>query len=342
MTGTGRTVGIVGLGLIGGSLAQDLVARGVHVVATTRSHATRVDAADAGITVVDAVADVVGEADLVVVAVALDALPETLAAVAAALPEGSPHPTITDVGSVKAPPVARAEALFDDPSVFVPGHPMAGTELSGWAAADPRLFAGRRWALGIDAPVALGRWAEVAALALAVGSEVVPVGVVAHDAAVALVSHLPYAVAATAAALLDADPDAALARSLAAGSFADLTRVAGGHPTLGADMARANRTAVAARLGQMGDGLHDLAAQLEDGADGAGAGAVEARFDAGRAGRAALDAAGAAATEPRLVRLDREGLRALGERGGRVTAVGSAAPDAEVIEVTVVEPVPEP
>ena len=335
MTGTEHTVGIVGLGLVGGSLARALLARDVAVVATTRSAATRSAAADAGVTVVDDVAQVVGEADVVVLAVPLPVLGDALAAVASALPEGPRRPTVTDVGSVKAPIAARAAELLDDPSAFVPGHPMAGTEHQGWDAADPTLFHARRWALVADVPVGLGRWAAVAGLATAVGAEVVPVQAEAHDAAVALVSHLPYALAAAAASMVEADPDAALARSLAAGSFRDLTRVAGGHPSLGAEMALANRRDLSARLTQLGAHLRDLADRLE-GAGGRDAAGVEAFFAAGRVGRQALDRSSDGTAHP--VRLDREGLLALGRRGGRVVAVAATPIEAEAIEVTVIDP----
>lgn len=338
MTGTGRTVGIVGLGLIGGSLAQALLARDVQVVATTRSEATRIDAADAGVTVVDDVAAVVGEADLVVLAVPLSVLTAHLVEADGALPAGARCPTITDVGSVKGTIVAAARDLHE-PSAFVPGHPMAGTEHAGWEAADPQLFEGRRWALALDEPVAPFRWAEVAALATAVGSEVVPVESSSHDAAVALVSHLPYAVAAAAAALLDGDPDADLARTLAAGSFRDLTRVAGGHPSLGTEMATANGDALRARLGQLADRLRSLADDLGPGSDPA-ADAVDAFFQAGRQGRTALDRTAAAAPSPSMVRLDRAELLALGRRGGRVTAVRPPTPEAAVLDVTVIDPGP--
>ncbi len=343
MTGTGRTVGVVGLGLVGGSLAQALLARDVQVVATTRSPATRADAADAGITVVDDVAAVVGEADLVVLATPLPVLEAHLGEVAAVRPADGSGPTVTDVGSVKAPLAAAARRLAD-PGAVVPGHPMAGTERVGWAAADPRLFEGRRWALVVEEPVDLSRWADVAALATAVGSEVVPVEAGAHDAAVALVSHLPYVLAATAAALLDADPDTGLARSLAAGSFADLTRVAGGHPSLGAEMATANAAALAPRLEATAARLQALAATLAAASAGSGdpsgsptAAEVAAAFAAGHAGRSALDRAGSARPDRTTARLDRAGLVALGRRGGTVTAVHPAAPGAEELEVSVVD-----
>lgn len=333
MTGTGRTVGIVGLGLVGGSLAQALVARGVAVVATTRSAAARGQAAEAGLTVLDDVTAVAHEADLVILAVPLSAMEAHLGAVGDALPSGPQAPTVTDVGSVMGPVSVSAARCLPDPSVFVAGHPMAGTEGSGWGAADPRLFEGRRWALAVDEPAALGRWAEVADLALAAGSEVVPVEASTHDATVALVSHLPYAVATLVAGRLTTGPTAGLARSLAAGSLTDLTRVAGGHGTLGAEMARANAEALGPQLEALAGGLRDLAARLEG--DGEGVNEV---FTVGRHGRRSLDEARSAELEPVEVSLGRSELVALGRRGGRVVAAAPAALDAEELDVVVLDP----
>jgi prephenate dehydrogenase len=208
---------------------------------------------------------------------------------------------------------------------------MAGNEGSGWSSATPDLFDGRTWALGVEADVPLTRWAAVAGVALAVGSQVVPLDAQEHDDAVALVSHLPYALAALAAGAVDDEPHPALARSLAAGSFASLTRVAGGHATLGAAMAVGNRAAVARRARTFAAGLERLADALESDADADAD--VEAVFAAGLRAHAVL---GAASGAPRRAELDREGLLALGRVGGRVVAVHDAGPD--TVEVDLVTP----
>src|SRR4051812_23717262 len=171
-------VGVLGLGHIGGSLA--LAAPG-RCVAWSRSAETRDAARAAGVDVLDSVADVVGAADLVVLAAALPALPAVLDEVAAAVAELDVAPTITDVGSVKAPIAAHAAAVLPDPSTFVPGHPLAGTGRSGWWGADAGLFAGTTWALSIDEPVDLDRWWQLAAWLCDLGVEVVPVGNDEHD-----------------------------------------------------------------------------------------------------------------------------------------------------------------
>ena len=330
-------VGVVGLGLIGGSLARAVVERGGHAVATTRSSEVRRSAAAAGITVVDDISAVVEGADLVVLAVPLPALDGALSAVADALKDASEEtgPTVTDVGSVKAPIAAfGAERLG---ARFVPGHPMAGTEHAGWEATDPDLFEGRRWALVAEEPVALDRWATAAGIAVAVGADVVPVTSTEHDSAVGLVSHLPYALAAAVAAMLDSDPRAGLARALAAGSFADLTRVAAGHPTLGAEMAAANHHALAERLDQLATALEGLAHGLSQ-SDGPAHLDIEAVFAAGRAGRLRLDAARSASVQAAARTLDRDELLELGHRGGWVSSADATRPGSELVSVRACDP----
>lgn len=323
-------VGVVGLGLIGGSLARALVDRGREVVAATRAPATRADAARLGIAVVDGPEEVAPAVDVVVVATPLPVLADTLAAVGGALGTSAASPTVTDVGSVKVPIAAAAGRSLPDPSVFVPGHPMAGTERAGWEAGSADLFVGARWALAVEHPVDLVRWAAVASVALEVGATVVPVDSGEHDAAVARISHLPYVLAAAGAALVEGE-GAALARTLAAGSFADLTRVAGGNPDLGADMARANRAALAPEVSDLARRLAALGAALEAGDDEV----LATAFALGRRGRDALGLAGAGGGT-RTLRADRDQLLAVGRRGGWVTAVGPVT--STHVEVTVVEP----
>lgn len=310
-------VGIVGLGLIGGSLARALVDRGVRVVATSRNAEAQAGARAVGVEVVDDVAALAASgATVLVAATALAHLPATVAELgAAAGPDG---PTVTDVGSVKAPIAALADAV----PTLVPGHPMAGTEHSGWDAGRADLFEGRTWALAVDPPVDLGRWADVARIALAVGATVVPVAADEHDRAVARVSHLPYALAAVAAGLVDDSAEPELARALAAGSFRDLTRVAGGHPTLGPEMATGNAAALAPVLRAVARRLGALAEGLDAGDDEVVAGT----FAAGRRARQRHDAAGPSRTSGSAT-LDREGLLGLGRIGGRISEIRRAGPD---------------
>ena len=232
---------MVGLGLIGGSVARRL-SRTHDVVGVDPDPATVELARAAGLQATGTVDAAVADADLVVVAAALAALPEVIADLAG---RTAPRVVVTDVGSVKRPAyaAARAAGMADR---FVAGHPMAGTEHSGFAAGDPALFEGAAWVLCLEEDTSLAGWLTVAAMAMAMGARVVPSTVADHDAAVARISHVPHLIAAAIAA--EAAVAGPLAMTLAAGSFRDGTRVAAGDPALSGAMCRTNREAVNAAM----------------------------------------------------------------------------------------------
>ncbi|MCU0528622.1 MAG: prephenate/arogenate dehydrogenase [Cyanobium sp. Prado107] len=254
-------VGLVGLGLIGGSLALDLQRQGHQVHALVHRPGTAERARQRRLAqTVDTDASVLAGCRLVVLALPLDRLLEPPAELVAALPARA---VVTDVGSVKAPVLERWRRLHPR---FVASHPMAGTADAGVEAGRPDLFRGRPWVAtpAVDTePAAL---AEVRALAETVGACWLTCDAEAHDRAVALISHLPVLVSA--ALLLAAERGAAaeapgsdlpqLVRVLASSGFADTTRVGGGNPELGTLMARCNRQAVAKALSGYRACLEDL------------------------------------------------------------------------------------
>jgi prephenate dehydrogenase len=145
---------------------------------------------------------------------------------------------------VKAPVVAQLEPLF---ARFVGGHPMAGSERSGVAAASADLFDGARCVLTPTPNTDQGALEAVEGLWSALGASVVRMSPAAHDELVAVVSHVPHLVAA---ALVNAAADATDGRALmlAAGGFRDTTRVASGPPDLWRDICLMNRGPVLAML----------------------------------------------------------------------------------------------
>jgi len=261
-------VGIVGLGLIGGSIALDLRRQGVvvHGVAHRQQSAER--ALQRGL--VDRVAtdpSVLAGCGLVVLALPLDQLLAPDPALVAALP---PAAVITDVGSVKAPVLERWQPLH---ARFVASHPMAGTASAGVEAGLTGLFAGCPWVLTPAAGSEPQALAAVDALAVALGARCISCDAAEHDQAVALISHLPVLVSAAllhaadrGAAAAGAGPQLAqLVRSLASTGFADTTRVGGGNPQLGLLMARSNQQAVAAALQTYSQCLAELSEQVQQG-----------------------------------------------------------------------------
>ncbi|MEX0587994.1 MAG: prephenate/arogenate dehydrogenase [Cyanobium sp.] len=243
-----QPVGIVGLGLIGGSLGLDLQQLGVEVRALVHRDATAERARQRGLaSEVSTDPSVLAPCGLVVLALPLDRLLAPAGELVAALP---PQAVITDVGSVKAPVLACWSGLVPR---FVASHPMAGTAHSGVEAGQLGLFRGRPWVATPQPATDPEALLVVQGLAEAVGADWLCCGPEAHDQAVALISHLPVLVSAALLQTADragAGELAGLVRALASSGFADTTRVGGGNPELGTLMARSNRSAVLAALGE--------------------------------------------------------------------------------------------
>jgi prephenate dehydrogenase len=250
-------IAVIGLGLIGGSLLRALGASGHRVLGYDADPATRATArtaaarapAGARWQITGTVRDAVAGADLVAIAVPLPAVADVLDDLVAAGYSG----LVTDVTSVKGPVrdlvAQRLLRQHSRLAGFVGGHPMAGRESSGFAAADADLFAGCAWVLclepGDDPVTSLTDWLDLAALVTSLGARVVPATADEHDRAVALVSHVPHLLASALAATAATDP---LALALGAGSFRDGTRVAASPPALTAAMCGGNAAAVTAAL----------------------------------------------------------------------------------------------
>lgn len=262
-----RPVGIVGLGLIGGSLGLDLQQLGVEVRALVHREATAERARQRGLaTQVSTDPAVLTGCGLVVLALPLDRLLEPPAELLAALP---PQAVITDVGSVKAPVLACWSPLVQR---FVASHPMAGTAQAGVEAGQLGLFRDRPWVATPDAATDPEALELVQGLAQAVGAQWLTCAAAAHDRAVALISHLPVLVSAALLQTADrssADPSAdgelaGLVRQLASSGFADTTRVGGGNPELGTLMARCNQEALLAALDRYRSALDQLEACVRE------------------------------------------------------------------------------
>ena len=284
-------VTFLGLGLIGGSVALALrEAGGWTAAAWSPSGVGPARALESG--VIDAAPSTLGralaDADLVVLAAppsACLALLDRLAGEARTALSGST--VVTDVASTKVLLVARAAV---DRLRFVGGHPMAGRETSGFGAATADLFVARPWVVVPGDPVDTVAVERVEALARATGAHPVRMEAAAHDAAVALISHLPILAAA---ALVEAAAGAAgepwradwpEAAALAASGWRDATRLARGDTEMGAGIAATNAVALAARVRAYRDRLDAWLALLEaTGPDGLpDEAAIRARLDAVR------------------------------------------------------------
>ncbi len=226
MTAAFHRVAVLGLGLIGGSMMHAMRHSGLPVVGYDIDSATAAAASASGFPVTPTDAAAVHGADLVVLAMPLPQLPDALASLA---PHLAPGTLLTDVGTLKAPVLAAVRTLVPQAS-FVGGHPLAGTEDSGWLATDPLLFRDAPWSLTIEPDTDLDAWLRVAELVCDLGARPVPATCAEQDDAVARVIGLPHVLAEALALIgLAGGP---LGLSLAAGSYMSGSRVARTRPEL--------------------------------------------------------------------------------------------------------------
>lgn len=253
-----RRIAILGLGLIGGSLAFRLKSKGHHITgidadpnrAQTAWHLGAIDRV--GLSAIDGVKD----ADVVFVATPVGVIPEIVADVA---PHVKQDTIITDVGSVKRP-IMENVSKTDLPVTFIGGHPMAGREQGGIAAADPNLFENAVYVLTppTEPP---GPWPEALAvlkdlIQVDLGASVTVMDAVTHDEVVAAVSHMPHVAAAAIVNALGQTADKIpKALALAAGGFRDTTRIASGSPELWADICLHNSASVLRSVAYLQDQL---------------------------------------------------------------------------------------
>jgi arogenate dehydrogenase (NADP+) len=254
-------IGIVGLGLIGGSLGLDLRRLGYEVLGVSRQLKTCERALELG--VVDQASvdlSLLARADLIFVCTPLGAIASTVEQL---LPYLATEAILTDVGSVKTAIIEQVTPLWHN---FVGGHPMAGTAESGIEAALLGLFAGNPYVLTPVAATPPDAVQVVEEVVRSLTERVYFCRPEDHDRAVAWISHLPVMVSANliTACLAETDPVVLqLAQQLASSGFRDTTRVGGGNPELGLMMARYNRDSLLRSLISYRQNLDQLIAEIE-------------------------------------------------------------------------------
>ena len=270
--GASRRANVIGLGLIGGSLALALKAQGWHVSGDDRREPTLAAALARG--VIDA-GGLDPQAEITFVAVPVLAVATE---VKRALAETVG--IVSDVGSVKAP-VCRA--IVDDR--FIGGHPMAGSEFDGLDGAQASLFESAVWVLTPTEVANDDVFFRLNTIVSSLGPEVVALSPEAHDRLVAVVSHVPHLTAATLMGMASSrsDEHAALLR-LAAGGFRDMTRVASGRADIWLDICEENRVAILSALDDLIGGLGDIREVI----DANDRDALHRRLDAARTARSNL------------------------------------------------------
>jgi prephenate dehydrogenase len=270
-----QRVVIVGLGLIGGSIglglrrwsaeqtrsgSEALQVIGFDTDLDQQAYAKKINAVDkAEWRLPNAVAD----ADLVILCTPVREMKELLADITPHLKEGA---VVTDVSSTKAEVLRWAEEALPENVSFVGSHPMAGKSIS-IEGADADLFKGSTWCISPSVKSSEPAVRTVLGMVAALGAEAFFVDPVEHDAFVAGVSHLPFVLAAALTNTLGSDPSWKDMKTLTAGGFKDMTRLAAGSPAMHRDILLTNRDAVLRWLDQFEAELNTLRSAITDGSE---------------------------------------------------------------------------
>ncbi|MGH8963535.1 MAG: prephenate dehydrogenase/arogenate dehydrogenase family protein [Jatrophihabitantaceae bacterium] len=305
MTAAFGRVAVLGLGLIGGSLMHAVRQSGLDVVGYDIDPQTAAAASASGYPVTPTDAAAVHGADLVVLAMPLPQVRDALVSLA---PHLAPGALLTDVGTLKEPVHAAVRDVVPH-SRFVGGHPLAGTEESGWVATDPMLFRDAPWTLTVEPDTDLDAWLAVAELVCDLGAKPVPSTAAEQDRAVAHVIGLPHVLAEVLA--LTGLAGGPLGLSLAAGSYRSGSRVARTRPDLVATWCDGNVALVTA-LDEVIGRLSTTRAHLANN---------ESMFELARAGYEARVNWEHRRFEPVELRASSEELTDHGRHGGWITAV---------------------
>jgi prephenate dehydrogenase len=253
-------VAVVGLGLIGGSLARDLAAKGHEVLGYDRDRATlrRARRAGAVTTVLGPSLDGIEAADVAVIALPVDRTQRVLLDRADRLREVK---AVTDVGSTKRS-IMRAAAKAGLAANFVGSHPMAGGHESGWAASSAGLFAGKPVYITTSGASSATATRLVRRLWKTVGGRMDDIGAVEHDDLLAATSHLPQVVAC---ALAMVYADAHIVRGALGRGGREMTRLAASNPDMWAAILSDNRKNVATRIARLRKALRQIEQRIARG-----------------------------------------------------------------------------
>lgn len=251
-------IALIGIGLIGSSIARDVKALGLAdaVAISTRSAETlkRAEELDLGTTYTVSAAEAVKDADLVIVSVPVGASGAVAEQIAPFLKKGA---ILTDVGSTKASVIAQMQPHVPEGVHFIPGHPLAGTEKSGPDAGFEGLFRGR-WCIFTPLPDTDPQALDhLRAFWEALGSRVDEMDPQHHDKVLAIVSHLPHIIAYNIVGTAD-DLEAVTQSEVikySASGFRDFTRLAASDPTMWRDVCLHNKEAILEMLARFSEDL---------------------------------------------------------------------------------------
>ncbi|MFT6790989.1 MAG: cyclohexadieny/prephenate dehydrogenase [Cellvibrionaceae bacterium] len=264
-----RKLVIIGLGLIGGSLAAAIKKHQWpwEIIAVVRRQETADFALtekiiDRAVFSLEEIAQQLSAGDMIFIAVPTLSVSATIQQVFNLV---DPAVTITDAASVKGNVVKAVEKAYGQlPPQFVPGHPIAGSEKSGVSAANPELYVNHHVILTPTEHTAESHLQRVAALWRSVGADVLRLPVEEHDQILAATSHLPHAIAYSLVDTLANDAKNENIFRYAAGGFRDFTRIAGSDPVMWHDIMCANRDHIVSAIDLFQENLSNLRQAIVD------------------------------------------------------------------------------
>ena len=234
-----KNIGIVGLGLIGGSLGLDLQKLGYTVYGITHRESTAQKARERKLAqIVSTDTSLLKNCSLIYIALPLEQLLNPSSVLINAIPKNA---VVTDVGSVKLPILNTWNKLHPR---FVASHPMTGTEESGVNSGQHNLFRNKPWVVTPDQETDQKALEKIHQLSISLGCKWISADAQIHDEAVSLISHLPVIISAALLNTLSTDINPAaysLATRISSNGFADTYRIGGGNPELGVAMAKFNK-----------------------------------------------------------------------------------------------------
>lgn len=259
------TIAIVGAGLLGGSLAAAFKQQSddYEVVGYNHNPGAVAEGIARGIMdrAAESIEEAAADADVVFICVPVGYIPEFSIRAAKAAKPGA---IITDVGSTKTTIVAEVEPQVPAGVHFIGGHPMAGSEKTGVAAANPALFKNAHYLLTPTLKTDMVAYKKLHSMLTSIGANVLAIEPQKHDRAVAIISHLPHMLAAVLMNLASSETNhTENVLMLAAGGFKDTTRIAAGSPRMWIDICLDNRDAILYSIDKMGDMLSALRSEID-------------------------------------------------------------------------------
>jgi len=257
-----KTIAVIGLGLIGGSILKGLKGKGFEALGIARRNETIIQALSEKIINEGSInIDLACKADLIFVCTPINKTIETINLLSSKV---KPETIITDVASLKGNILDFINAS-QHPVKFIGGHPMAGTENKGLDASSENLFEGAKWVLTPSKGSNQEDLIKLSSVIEKLGAKIIIADPVLHDKAVALISHMPLFLSQSLFGTVEnySEKDiSALALTLASSGFRDMTRLAATNPELSKDMLIQNKENVVAAVKELKKYLGELEQKL--------------------------------------------------------------------------------